>query len=265
MKNESFLTKIGFTPCFDVISRIYPKNVDRVLGKIWRFSQMGDGVCNAAIGRMAKELGISYSTVERAISILLSEKLIEDLTPGLRNHPHTYRVNEDAIVELENTPLIQNELVLGQNELPAHSNLPSGSFKMTDEETESFKKQFKRNKEENSKTETSEGKPPSSSLVDNSSSLKEDKDNPVSSIFKEEYDSGLLSKEEDKSSSNPSRIDTQDVDTSLVSIEDDKNFREVIKMNTKQGVFKFYRDDPNFDNYLVLGCKVELEPVAIGV
>ena len=111
MDTKNFLKKLGnFTPCFDFVTVGYPKETDKVLGKIWRYTQMRDGVCKAGIARIAEELGISYPTVERRIKLLKKEEFIIDLSPELRHHPHTYTVNEDKILK-ENEVYQANKVI----------------------------------------------------------------------------------------------------------------------------------------------------------
>lgn len=79
-----------FTPCPDALVEKYSHTTALVWGKIWRYCQMKDEVCNASILRLAKELGLTDDTIQKHIKLLEGEKYIKDLTPDLRNKPHTY-------------------------------------------------------------------------------------------------------------------------------------------------------------------------------
>ncbi len=85
-----------FSPIFDEVSKNLGMSAASVYGVIWRHCQLRDGVCRASMSRMAGLLGCSIPTVHRQILRLLDEGYIEDITPGLRNHPHSYRVTDVA-------------------------------------------------------------------------------------------------------------------------------------------------------------------------
>lgn len=62
-----------------------------VFGRIQMYCQMEDGVCNASMETIGGELGLDRATCYRHARKLCEEGFLEDLTPDLRNHPHTYR------------------------------------------------------------------------------------------------------------------------------------------------------------------------------
>jgi len=95
---SNLLREVRFTPCFDFVSALYDKHFDKVLGRMWRFAQMGDGVCKASVGTIARETGLSVSTVKRIIPILEADRLIKDKTPNVKYSPHVYSINEKEIV-----------------------------------------------------------------------------------------------------------------------------------------------------------------------
>jgi hypothetical protein len=97
-EKTGLLQLVGFTPCFDFISVNYGNTVGMILGKIWRFSKMSDSVCKASRQRIASELGIGLSTVQRAISVLEEIGIIQDITPTLKHRPHSYRVYDAEII-----------------------------------------------------------------------------------------------------------------------------------------------------------------------
>ena len=80
----------GYTICPDVLVDKYSHTTAIIFGKIWRYCQMADGVCNASIFRLADELGLSQNTLLQNIAKLEDGGYIKDLTPDLRNKPHSY-------------------------------------------------------------------------------------------------------------------------------------------------------------------------------
>jgi DnaD/phage-associated family protein len=79
-----------FTPCPDVLVEKYSHTTALVWGKVWRYCQMKDEKCRAAIKRLADELNLSDDTIGKHIKILETGGYIEDLTPDLKNKPHEY-------------------------------------------------------------------------------------------------------------------------------------------------------------------------------
>jgi DnaD/phage-associated family protein len=79
-----------FTPCPDVLVEKYSHTTALVWGKIWRYCQMKDEVCKAAIKRLADELGLSDDTIGKHIKLLEKGGYIKDLTPDVRHKPHEY-------------------------------------------------------------------------------------------------------------------------------------------------------------------------------
>ena len=61
-----------------------------VYGVVWRYCQMENRACTASLEKMAKRASISRSTAKRHIKELCKAGYLKDLTPDLRNHPHTY-------------------------------------------------------------------------------------------------------------------------------------------------------------------------------
>lgn len=81
----------GFTPVIDRILKDTGSYMTAlVFGRIWRFCQMKDGVCNATLETLADGLGMSRPAVLKHARILVETGYLKDLTPTLRNHPHTY-------------------------------------------------------------------------------------------------------------------------------------------------------------------------------
>lgn len=80
----------GFTPCPDVLIERYSHTTALIWGKIWRYCQMPEDVCRAALERIAKELGLSTNTIAKHIGMLEDGGYVKDKTPDLRNKPHVY-------------------------------------------------------------------------------------------------------------------------------------------------------------------------------
>lgn len=87
----------NFTPVPDELVNKFGFFTAGLYGKVWRYEQMQDGICRAAIETIAGEMGVSYETVLIHIKKLCEpdpgEKhgYLEDLTPKIRNRPHVYR------------------------------------------------------------------------------------------------------------------------------------------------------------------------------
>lgn len=80
----------GFTVVPDLLVNRYSLITAAVWGVMWRFCQMENHVCQAALETIGERLGIDRSTVMRHIENLVADGWMEDKTPGLRNRPHTY-------------------------------------------------------------------------------------------------------------------------------------------------------------------------------
>jgi hypothetical protein len=146
----------GFTPAPDVLIKSYGYMTALVWGKVWRYCQMSDGVCRAALDRISEELGMSYNTILRHIKPLCDDGYLYDSTPELKNKPHIYsdtgkiriRVSVEAQVysptkREQNVPLSHKERVTlpeRESETPTErdeeSNKKEKETKLTPEEVE---------------------------------------------------------------------------------------------------------------------------------
>jgi hypothetical protein len=81
----------GFTPLITSIVKAHGIYCAAVFGRMWRYCQMEDRVCRASQDTIANDLGISRATVNQHIDTLVKNGYLEDMTPNLRNAPHTYR------------------------------------------------------------------------------------------------------------------------------------------------------------------------------
>jgi hypothetical protein len=81
----------GFTPLLDGMVQEMGLITAAVFGKVWRYCQMKDGLCNAAQERMAGELKITRVSMNMHIGKLVEAGYLEDLTPGHIGIPHQYK------------------------------------------------------------------------------------------------------------------------------------------------------------------------------
>lgn len=89
--SKTILTEVdGWTPVIDAVVQDVGIMTAAVFGRVWRYCQMKDGVCQAGVERMADELSIERKTFMRHLEILTEKGYLEDHSPDLRNRPHTY-------------------------------------------------------------------------------------------------------------------------------------------------------------------------------
>jgi hypothetical protein len=72
---------------------------------IIRLNTFRADTCKASIERMSADLGLTYNTFRKHLDTIIEAGLIEDQTPDMRNHPHTFRVFDPAcpsIIEEQN-------------------------------------------------------------------------------------------------------------------------------------------------------------------
>jgi hypothetical protein len=113
----------GFTPVIDCLVKEYGLVTAAVFGRIWRFCQMKDGVCQASLETLAEDIGLDKATIMRHAKKLVDFEYLIDLTPDLRNHPHTYAdtgkvtltskigvAHRNAGVAQDNTGVAENQL-----------------------------------------------------------------------------------------------------------------------------------------------------------
>ena len=80
----------GFTPVIDSVVRDVGVMAAVVFGRMWRYCQMKDGICNASMETIAEELNLDRTTVMRHVEALEKAGYILDHSQGLRNRPHVY-------------------------------------------------------------------------------------------------------------------------------------------------------------------------------
>lgn len=104
----------GFVPLIDTITKKHGVLVSAVFGRVWRYCQGEGQECTASLSTIGAELGLSYATVLRHVKLLVKDGYLEDITPGLRNHPHSYKDTGKAEIALsilagETSALSQSE------------------------------------------------------------------------------------------------------------------------------------------------------------
>jgi hypothetical protein len=106
----------GFTPVLDNLTQEYGLVTAAVYGTVWRYAQMEDKVCKASLEKIGKRLDLSGKTAERHIKLLCNDGYLIDLTPNLRNKPHTYAVTGKAELTGNITAHTDRESYQGQTE-----------------------------------------------------------------------------------------------------------------------------------------------------
>lgn len=96
-KSTLFKAMKSHTPCADFLTKKYDLKTSAVFGRIWRYAEGKNGVCNAEISTIADSLNLTYKTVLGKIKILCKDGLIIDHSPKLRNRPHTYSIAEKEV------------------------------------------------------------------------------------------------------------------------------------------------------------------------
>jgi hypothetical protein len=92
-------TKLEFTIAPDVLIDKYGRLTALVWGRVWRYEQGTDGVCNASKETIAKRLKCSEASVYRSLKILIENEYLIDLTPALRNCTHDIITTNKAEIE----------------------------------------------------------------------------------------------------------------------------------------------------------------------
>ncbi len=83
----------GYTAVPDSMARQHGLAMAVVFGRIARFcGGAGGGVCRASLERIGLDIGLKRNAVGRHVQRLVELGYLDDTTPDLRNHPHTYRV-----------------------------------------------------------------------------------------------------------------------------------------------------------------------------
>ena len=111
-KIESTLS--GFIIAPDAIIEKHGVVVAAVYGRVWRYAQQKNKVCYASIDTIAENLRLSRSTVIRHLKTLKDAGYLIDLTPELRNKPHTYKLSGKVKLVQKTEIIIEDEPLKGR-------------------------------------------------------------------------------------------------------------------------------------------------------
>lgn len=98
----------NFTPLMDELVQEFGITTAAVWGRVWRYAQQENRVCQASHDKIADELGVSRRTVIRHIKDLVDSGYLKDHTPDLRNRPHTYSITRKARIEITITGVTES-------------------------------------------------------------------------------------------------------------------------------------------------------------
>lgn len=120
----------GFTPVIDKVMKDTSLIAAVVFGAMWRYCQMKNGVCQATLEKIGERAGLSRQAVIEHIKKLEETGYIQDMTPELRNRPHTYKDTGKAglhiavsgvnVVDSENDFTV-NDVDSAVNDVDSHS------------------------------------------------------------------------------------------------------------------------------------------------
>ena len=89
---STFLSELrGFTPLIDIVAEDVGIVAAVVYGVVWRYCQMSDGVCRAAIGTISARSHMSRRTAQRALRVLEESGYIQDMGTLGVGGTHVYR------------------------------------------------------------------------------------------------------------------------------------------------------------------------------
>lgn len=142
----------GFTPLIDAITQEHGVVTAAVFGRMWRYCQGDNGVCQAGLERIGDDLGLDKATVQRHAAKLCDLGYLEDTTPGLRNRPHTYRDTGKAGLAIN--------IHVAQNNVTLHT-ATSDCTPQRDVAESQLKKELKRQTKKEIKEGEGAGAPPS--------------------------------------------------------------------------------------------------------
>lgn len=104
----------GFTPVIDTLVDEIGLMSAVVFGRIWRYCQMGDGVCKASLETISEAIGVDRATVMRHAKELCDDGYLKDLTPDLRNRPHVYADTGKAGLSVSISGVAQRNATVAQ-------------------------------------------------------------------------------------------------------------------------------------------------------
>jgi len=110
-----------FTPDSDAIAQAFGATASRVLGRIWRYTQMSEERCRARHQSMADDLGLRRDAVEIAIRKLIKYALLKADDDWIKGNPRSYVVltdNVGTINEQLNELIKERDAERGDSERP---------------------------------------------------------------------------------------------------------------------------------------------------
>jgi len=114
----------GFTPVSDILMDKYGYQSAAIYGSIFRYCQMENKHCEAAIETIGKRVGMTRRTVHRYLKALIDDGYITDLTPDHTHKPHIY-ICTDKLEKEESSYYTQGVQIL-------HTSDELGVQKMSD-------------------------------------------------------------------------------------------------------------------------------------
>jgi DNA-binding Lrp family transcriptional regulator len=175
----------GFTPLFECVVQDVGIVGAAVFGRIWRYCQGRLGVCVASIGTIASELNMSERTVIRWQKTLCEAGYLKDLTPDLRNKPHTYQDTGKVTLMVSVQAKVNDQAGMTESH-PASGHCDRKSPQTPPAMTESHPQTDLKSVEERSKREDNKREKDAAPV--------EEIPFPALAIFKEEMGNGLPSK-----------------------------------------------------------------------
>ena len=134
---STFLSELrGFTPLIDIVAEDVGMVGAVVYGVVWRYCQMSDGVCRAAIGTISARSHMSRRTAQRALRVLEESGYIQDMGTLGVGGTHVYRdtgeVKIRGITEVTDREGGVSESPGGVSESPTKIDSMKKAFKIHD-------------------------------------------------------------------------------------------------------------------------------------
>lgn len=144
-ENETPAKIKNFTPLMDDLIKQYDLVTAAVWGRVWRYEQGKNKVCQASHETIAHELHLSERTVIRKLQQLAGDGYLKDHTPDLRNRPHTYSTTRKARIEITIAGVTESHTNVDEGVTESHSTMTeSHSRGDTESHEETKKKQIKK-------------------------------------------------------------------------------------------------------------------------
>lgn len=156
----------NFTPLLDDLVRDYGVITAAVWGRVWRYAQQENRVCQASQDKIAAELAISRRTVIRHLEILTQDGYLLDHTPELKNRPHTYSITEKAriLITIEGVTESHSKHKVGVTE--SHGTVTESHTSVTESHSHGDRESHEETKKKQIKRQEEERKSPAASVGD---------------------------------------------------------------------------------------------------